>query len=125
MEFWIFMLVMTLLMPFVMIGFGRRFMRRAPKKSTPYSAIGQKAPCNTGIHGSLRTDIAASCGFFAAIALLALTLIVMPFSINKSEDLIGIAASLILGVQLIGVIATIPSVEIALRKNFDPDGRRR
>lgn len=32
MEFWIFMLVMTLLMPFVMIGFGRRFMRRAPQK---------------------------------------------------------------------------------------------
>ena len=32
MEFWIFMLIMDLLLPFTMIGFGRYFMKKAPKE---------------------------------------------------------------------------------------------
>ena len=32
MEFWIFMLIMDLPLPFTMIGFGRYFMKKAPKE---------------------------------------------------------------------------------------------
>ena len=32
MGFWIFMLIMDLLLPFAMIGFGRYFMKKAPKE---------------------------------------------------------------------------------------------
>ena len=32
MEFWIFMLIMDLLLPFTMIGFGKYFMKKAPKE---------------------------------------------------------------------------------------------
>ena len=32
MEFWIYMLIMDLLLPFTMIGFGRYFMKKAPKE---------------------------------------------------------------------------------------------
>ena len=32
MEFWIFMLIMDLLLPFTMIGFGRYFMKKAPNE---------------------------------------------------------------------------------------------
>ena len=32
MGFWIFMLIMDLLLPFTMIGFGRYFMKKAPKE---------------------------------------------------------------------------------------------
>ena len=32
MEFWIFMLIMDLLLPFTMIGSGRYFMKKAPKE---------------------------------------------------------------------------------------------
>ena len=32
MGFWIFMLIMDLLLPFTLIGFGRYFMKKAPKK---------------------------------------------------------------------------------------------
>ena len=32
MEFCIFMLIMDLLLPFTMIGFGRYFMKKAPKE---------------------------------------------------------------------------------------------
>ena len=32
MGFWIFMLIMDLLLPFTMIGFGRYFMKNAPKE---------------------------------------------------------------------------------------------
>ena len=32
MGFWIFMLIMDLLLPFTMIGFGRNFMKKAPKE---------------------------------------------------------------------------------------------
>ena len=32
MEFWIFMVIMDLLLPFMMIGFGKYFMKKAPKE---------------------------------------------------------------------------------------------
>ena len=32
MGFWIFMLIMDLLLPFTMIGFGRYFTKKAPKE---------------------------------------------------------------------------------------------
>ena len=32
MEFWIYMLIMDLLLPFTMIGFGKYFMKKAPKE---------------------------------------------------------------------------------------------
>ena len=32
MGFWIYMLIMDLLLPFTMIGFGRYFMKKAPKE---------------------------------------------------------------------------------------------
>ena len=32
MEFWIFMLIMDLILPFTMIGFGKYFMKKAPKE---------------------------------------------------------------------------------------------
>ena len=40
MEFWIFMLIMDLLLPFTMIGFGRYFMKKAPKEIIQYLDIG-------------------------------------------------------------------------------------
>ena len=39
MGFWIFMLIMDLLLPFTMIGFGRYFMKKAPKEINSTCAV--------------------------------------------------------------------------------------
>lgn len=41
MGFWIFMLVMNLLIPATMAGFGRAFLKKAPGKINYASATGQ------------------------------------------------------------------------------------
>ena len=42
MGFWIFMLIMDLLLPFTMIGFGRYFMNRKYRQETGWKIKGNK-----------------------------------------------------------------------------------
>ena len=39
MAFWVFMLIMGLLIPLTMVGFGKLFLTKAPKTSIWFSAI--------------------------------------------------------------------------------------
>ena len=60
MGFWIFMLLMNLMIPLTMIGFGRSFMKNTPKEIN--AVFGYR---KTKIPGSLLIDIAANYGMSA------------------------------------------------------------
>lgn len=124
MGFWIFMMLMALLIPGCMIFFGRRFTENPPEdigflygyrtyRSTKNRDTWQFAHKYFG-------KIWYRCGLWT----LPLSLIPMLFFIGKGEDAIGIAGSVILGIQMIPLILPIILTEIALRKHFDKDGNR-
>ena len=62
MGFWIYMLLMNLLNTFTLIGFGKHFMRKAPKEIN--EVFGYRTPMSMKIrtHGSLLTNIAERYG---------------------------------------------------------------
>ena len=45
--------------------------------------------------------------------------------IGKDKDAVGIGGAIMMGIQLVPLIASIFPTEIALRKNFDKNGKRR
>ena len=124
MEFWIFMLIMDLLLPFTMIGFGRYFMKKAPKEIN--SVFGYRTSMSMRIktHGNLLINIAVKlvCLWNGYVANNSN---IHAFSNWKSEDCVGSMGGIICGVQLIPLIGSILPTEIALKKNFDKNGTRR
>ncbi len=68
------------------------------------------------------------CGqiwYVCGLAMLPITIIFMLLVIVKSEDYVGTVGGIICGVQLIPLIGSIFPTEIALKMNFDKNGRRR
>ena len=62
MEFWIFMLIMDLLLPFTMIGFGRYFMKKAPKEINSVFGYRTSMSMKNKDTWELKTNIAVKSG---------------------------------------------------------------
>lgn len=60
--FWLYMLAVDLLIPATMIGFGLLFLKRPPKRSTPFLATAACVPCKTRIPGASHISIAERFG---------------------------------------------------------------
>jgi len=124
MGFWIFMLVMVLLIPILMIGFGNYFKKQPPKEINYIfgyrTARSMKSKETWDFAHRHMGRIWSVCGWIV----LLVSVIPMLVVIGKDIDTIGwvgAAASLI---QILVMMGTIIPTEIALKKNFDEDGRR-
>lgn len=62
MGFWIFMLVMNLLIPATMAGFGRAFLKKAPGKINYAFGYRTSMSMKIRIPGTMRINSAAGCG---------------------------------------------------------------
>ena len=124
MGFWIFMLIMNLLIPFSMIGFGHYFAKTAPKKIN--MAFGYRTTMS--MKNKETWEFAhRHCGktwLIAGWILLPISCIAMLFVLGKGEDVIGICGAVICCVQLIPLIGSFIPTEIALKKAFDKNGNR-
>ncbi len=124
MGFWVFMLVMGLLLPFIMIGFGKYFIKTAPK--------------NINIIFGYRTSMSMKnkdtwifahkyCGkiwFISGLLMLPLSAAVMLLVVGCSENIVGYAGVALCSIQIIPVIVSIVLTEKALKKTFDKNGNK-
>ena len=124
MGFWIFMLLMDLLIPLTMIGFGRRFLAKVPKNIN--AAFGYRTTMS--MKNKDTWEFAHKfCGklwFRCGVVLLPISVIPLIFVLNKSIDTIGTVGGIICAIQLIPLVGTIFPTEIALKKTFDFNGIR-
>ncbi len=125
MLFWIYMLVMNLLIPAVMIGFGNRFSKKAPDE------INQIYGYRTSMSMKNRDTWEYAHHYFGRLwnrlgkILLPPTVIAMCLVIGKDKDTVGNMGFIVSVVQLIILILPIFFTERALRKKFDKLGRRK
>ena len=124
MWFWVFMLIMDLLIPFTMVGFGHRFMQNAPKEIN--MAFGYRTAMSMK---NKETWVFAheccgkawkTCGLF----LLPVSVVVMLFAFGKDIAAVGIIGGAVCAVQIVVMIGACFSTELALKKNFDQNGSR-
>lgn len=124
MGYFIFMLVMDLMIPLIMIGFGGYFKRHSPKTinylfgyRTPRSMKNEKT-------WAFAHKTIGKIWWYAGLVLLV-SIIPLFFFIKASVDTIGTVGSIICGVQLFVLVFSILPVEIALKKRFDDGGNER
>lgn len=125
MVFWIFMLIMTLLSPFMMIGFGRYFMKKAPKEINSVFGYRTSMSMKNKDTWEFAHKYGGNVWYVCGMVMLPITVIIMLLVIGKNEDCVGSVGAIICFVQLIPLIGSILLTEIALGKNFDKNGKRR
>lgn len=125
MGFWIFMLIMDLLIPFTMIGFGRYFIKRVPKQINAVfgyrTSMSMKNKDTWDFAHKYCGRIWYSCG----LIMLPVTVIFLLLAIGENEDYVGTVGGIICGVQLIPLMGSVLPTEIALKKNFDKNGKKK
>lgn len=122
---WIFLTIMNMLIPLTMIVLGYYFGKRAPKKinyfvgyRTSMSMINEDTWVFAHKHFG-RT------WFIAGLILLPVSLIIMILLIDNNIETLGfIGTIVVIGQSVIMILCIIPT-EMALRKAFDKNGKRR
>lgn len=125
MAFWVFMLIMDLIIPLTMIGFGRLFMTKAPKNIN--IAFGYRTTMSMKNRDTweFAHRMIGKLWFLCGLALLPLTVIPLFFVLSRDTATIGKIGTIVCAVQLIVMLGTIFPVETALKKSFDKNGMRR
>jgi len=121
------MLVMNLLIPLVMIIYGRVFEKKPPKIARSKFAFGYRTVM------SMRNEetweyahrFFGKLWFRFGIAVGLISIIVLFFFIGKDKDTVGFAGMIICYVQLVAMLLPVIPTELALRRRFDKYGNRK
>ena len=116
MGFWIFMLIMDLLLPFTMIGFGRYFMKKAPKEINSVFGYRTSMSMKNKDTWEFAHKYCGKVWYVCGMVMLPITVIFMLLVIGKNEDCVGSIGGIICAVQLIPLIGSILPTEIALKR---------
>lgn len=124
MLFWAFMLIMTLLVPLIMIVFGTRFEKNAPKEIN--SVFGYRTTMSMKNKETWQFahkyigKLWKKCGWL--FLLISAAVIIVSF--GKDIAAVSIIGVITCAVQIIVMLCTVIPTEIALKKNFDECGNR-
>ena len=118
MGFWIFMLIMDLLLPFTMIGFGRYFMKKAPKEINSVFGYRTSMSMKNKDTWKFAHKYCGKVWYVCGMVMLPITVIFMLLVIGKNEDCVGSIGGIICGVQLIPLIGSILPMENNSKSKF-------
>lgn len=125
MGFWIFMLIMVLLAPVSMIGFGRLFLKSAPKEiNSTFGYRTRRSMMNMETWKFAHAYI-GKLWFICGLILLIPSVVGMLLVLGKDSDTAGTVWAILVAVQMIPMVGAIFPTERALKKAFDEQGRRR
>ncbi len=125
MWFWWFMFFTELMTPLIMILFGRIMWKRCPKNiNSIYGYRTNRSMKNTDTW-KFAHEYVGKLWWRAGWITFILTIVVNLLLYGTSENTIGTAGSILVGIQLFVLIASIYPTEKALKKNFDEEGKRR
>ena len=89
MGFWIFMLIMDLLIPFTMIGFGKMFLKKAPDQINYVFGYRTSMSMKNQDTWVFAHHYCGKIWYICGLILLVVSLIVLFLVIGKSNDAIG------------------------------------
>ena len=125
MGFWIFMVIMDLMIPVIMIVFGKVFFKNPPKEINMIYGYRTGRSMKNKDTWDFAHRYFGRIWLWGGIVLLPLSLVVMLFALGRNQDTVGNVGGALCFVQMIPMIGAILPTEIALKKEFDAEGRKR
>lgn len=124
MGFWIFMFIMDLLIPLTMIGFGRYFLKSAPKEINVIFGYRTTMSMKNKDTWMFAHNYCGKLWYKGGLILLPITTILMLLVIGKTQTVIGTTGGIICAIQMLPLIGVIFPTEMALKRTFDKNGNR-
>ena len=124
-AFWIFVLAMDLLIPGVMIGFGKAFMKNPPREINP--GFGYRTPRsskNQNTRDFAQREMGSVWYKWGRILLIPSVLPLL-LVLGRVVATVGVVGAAVCLWQLIPMLGSMAVVEWALKKNFDKHGKRK
>ena len=123
--FWLFMLAMGLLIPLLMVFFGRRFLKKPPSRINDFYDYRTAMSMKNAETWRFAHAVCGRLWSRVGLVLLPLSLLPFLFFIGADENRIGTVGTVVCLIQTAVLVASLIPVEAALRKNFDKDGKQR
>lgn len=125
MLFWVFMLIFISLIPLVMIIFGRKIKKNAPKEINYIYGYRTTMSTSSKDAWDFAHKYIGRLWFALGITMLIPSIIAMILVIGLDKDTVGYTGTVITFMQLAFMVIPIIPTEIALKKNFDENGNRK
>ena len=124
MGFWIFMTLMTMLLPLVMLLLGLYFTRKSQKEINYLFGYRTTRSMKNKDTWEFAHKKIGKLWLAVGAIILPVSAVIMVLVLGQSKDVIGNTGSVIVLLQLVPLIATIFPVEKALKENFDEEGNK-
>ena len=124
-AFWIFVLAFDLLIPLLMLGFGKSFMKNPPAEINPgygYRTIMSSKNQDTW---DFAQRYMGKVWYQAGRVLLIPSALPLLLVLGRDVGTVGVVGLVVSGVQLVVMLGSILVTERALKKNFDKNGKRK
>lgn len=123
-DLFIVAFLMTLLVPTIMIIFGSIFSKNAPKNinriygyRTPRSMKNQET-------WEFANKYCGKLWLRIGVIMLIITSVLLLISMNFGESVVLVCTSIFVTIQTVTIILSVLPVEMALKKEFDDEGKR-
>lgn len=119
MGFWIFMVIMDLMIPFIMIVFGKVFLKNPPKEINLIYGYRTGRSMKNKDTWDFAHRYLGKIWLRGGLVLLPVSLGAMLFVLGKDQNTIGVAGGILCFVQMVPLIGAVFPTERALKKEFD------
>lgn len=123
MAFGYIMLLVILIMPLMMVGFGLLLMKNPPKKINSYYGYRTRRSVRSQETWDFAHYYFGKLWLVCGLVSLPISLVPLCLVLGKSEQVISVAGLIVLGIQTLLLLVTILLAERALMKNFDEFGK--
>ena len=125
MAFGYIMLLVMLITPLIMVGFGLLFMKHPPKSINPLYGYRTRRSMRNQDTWNFAHHYYGKLWLVCGLVSIPFSLVPILLVLGKSEEVISMTGLIVLGLQVILLLATIIPTEKALKNNFDEFGRPR
>ncbi len=117
------MLLVILIMPLMMVGFGLLLMKNPPKKINSYYGYRTRRSVRSQETWDFAHYFFGKLWLVCGLVSLPISLVPLCLVLGKSEQVISVAGLIVLDIQTLLLLVTILLTERALMKNFDEFGK--
>ena len=125
MGFSIFILIMVLLIPLTMIFFGWLLFRKTPKEINYVYGYRTKRSMMNEETWRFANQYFGKAWYLCGLISVPLSMMAIALVLGKGTETVGTIGGIITMLQMIPLVGAIIPTEIALKKNFDENGRRK
>ena len=125
MGFSIFILIMVLLIPLTMIFFGWLLCRKTPKEINYVYGYRTKRSMMNEETWRFANQYFGKAWYLCGLISVPLSMMAITIVLGKGTETVGTIGGIITMLQMIPLVGAIIPTEIALKKNFDENGRRK